>query len=154
LAVTETFMIPPATLIEPLALHGGMPCIVERPASYLHGTQEIGQEEIAAVTAALKTQNLFRFFKPDDQSPTVQFENRFAQMTGVANALAVNSGTSALICAMIGLGVSSGDEVIVPSYTYIATAAAVLACRAIPVIAEVDASLTLDPADVERKITP
>jgi 8-amino-3,8-dideoxy-alpha-D-manno-octulosonate transaminase len=120
----------------------------------LHGPQEIGQEEIDAVVAVLKTQNLFRFFKEDKDSPTAQFERQFAQMTRVKHALAVNSGTSALISAMIGLGVSSGDEVIVPAYTYIATAAAVLACRGIPVIAEIDKSLTLDPKDVEKKITP
>jgi 8-amino-3,8-dideoxy-alpha-D-manno-octulosonate transaminase len=59
-----------------------------------------------------------------------------------------------LICGLVGLAVGSGDEVIVPAYTYIATAAAVLAVRAIPVIAEIDESLTLDPADVEKKITP
>ena len=71
-----------------------------------------------------------------------------------SNVLAVNSGTSALICGLIGLGVSSGDEVIVPAYTYIASAAAVLAVRGIPIIAEIDESLTLDPVEVERKITP
>src|SRR5205823_4271689 len=60
---------------------------------------------------------------------------------------------SALICGLVGLGVGPGDEVIVPAYTYIATAAAVVAVGAVPVIAEIDESLGLDPADFERKIT-
>jgi len=137
-----------------LAIHGGQPCVVEKPASYLHGPQAFGEEEIQAVTDAIRSGNLFRFFKPEEDSPTAQFEKLLGEKTQAGHVLAVNSGTSALICGLVGLGVSSGDEVIVPAYTYIASAAAVLTARAIPVIAEVDASLTLDPADVERKITP
>jgi 8-amino-3,8-dideoxy-alpha-D-manno-octulosonate transaminase len=136
------------------AILGGRPCVVEKPACYEHGPQEIGQEEIDAVVAALKSRNLFRHGPPAGASYTARLENDFAKRTEVKHALAVNSGTSALICGMIGLGVSSGDEVIVPAYTYVATAAAALAVRAIPVIAEIDESLTLDPADLERKITP
>ncbi len=139
---------------QPLAIDGGTPCVVEKPASYLHGPQEIGKEEEQAVLAALRSKNLFRFFKDQNDSPTAKFEAQFAEMTRVKYALAVNGGTSALISAMVGLGLSSGDEVIVPAYTFIATASAALAVRAIPVVAEIDQSLTLDPADVERKITP
>ena len=134
--------------------HPNTPCVVDKPESYAYGPQEIGEEEIALVTQALRSKNLFRYLKPEEESFTAQFEKEFSQAVQVPHVLAVNSGTSALICALVGLGVSSGDEVIVPAYTYIATAAAVLAVRAIPVIAEIDESLTLDPADVERKITP
>lgn len=141
------------TLDHRLAIDGNEPCVTDPPSSYLHGPQEIGDEEVAAVTAALRSQHLFRFGKPEEASPTAQFEKHFAAATGVSHCLAVNSGTSALICGLVGLGVSSGDEVIIPAYTYIATAAAVLAVRAIPVIAEIDDSLTLDPRDVEEKIT-
>jgi len=130
------------------------PCVVDKPASYHIGPQEIGEEEIELVTAALRKKDLFRFFKKSGESYTGQFEKEFGALTQVRYALAVNSGTSALICGLVGLGVGSGDEVIVPAYTYIATAAAVLAVRAIPVIAEIDESLTLDPVDVEKKITP
>lgn len=139
---------------DPLAMDGGKLCVVDPPDSHFHGPAEIGEEEIAAVTAALRTRNLFRFGKSAEDSATARFEKQFAAMTDVPHALAVNSGTSALICALVGVGVSSGDEVIVPAYTYIATAAAVLARGAFPVIAEVDDSLTLDPSDVGRKITP
>lgn len=68
-------------------------------------------------------------------------------------ALAVHSGTSALECAYAACAIGPGDEVIVPGYTFLATAAAVVTAGAIPVIAEVDESLTLDPRDVEAKIT-
>ncbi len=137
-----------------LAIDGGLPCVPDKPNSYLHGPQEIGDEEIAEVTDALRKQNLFRFLKDPATSATAQFETAFQKKVLTEHVLAVNSGTSALIAAMIGLGVSTGDEVIVPGYTYIATAAAALAVGAIPVIAEIDQSLTLDPVDVERKITP
>ncbi len=139
---------------EMLAIAGGKPCVVEKPESYLFGAQEIGKEEEEAVIAALRTKNLFRFFKDPKDSITAKFAAQFGEMTQVAHTLPVNSGTSALIAAMVGLGVSAGDEVIVPAYTFIATASAVLALRAFPVVAEIDNSLTLDPIDVEKTITP
>jgi dTDP-4-amino-4,6-dideoxygalactose transaminase len=73
---------------------------------------------------------------------------------GTKYAVAVTSGTAALICGLIGLGVGPGDEVIVPAFTWISSPAAVAAVGGVPVVAEVDESLTLDPADVEAKITP
>lgn len=121
----------------------------------LHGVTEIGEPEIAAVTAALKRKTLWRFLNPDDISESAQLEKAYRQFCGVRYALAIGGGgTGALICALVGLGIGSGDEVIVPGYTYIATAAACLTVGAIPVLAEIDESLTLDPHDVEHKITP
>jgi dTDP-4-amino-4,6-dideoxygalactose transaminase len=98
---------------------------------------------------------LFRYGGPRDGHPNecVKFERELARKMGVEHALLVTSGTAALICGLAGLGVGPGDEVIVPGYTYIATALAPLALGALPVIAEVDESLTLDPKDVEAKIT-
>jgi dTDP-4-amino-4,6-dideoxygalactose transaminase len=63
-------------------------------------------------------------------------------------------GTAALVCGLAGLGIGPGDEVIVPAYTWMATATAVLTVGAIPVLAEVDDTMALDPADFERKIGP
>jgi dTDP-4-amino-4,6-dideoxygalactose transaminase len=63
-------------------------------------------------------------------------------------------GTAAIACALAGLGIGPGDEVIVPAYTWLATATSVLTVGAIPVLAEVDETLALDPDDFERKITP
>ncbi|MBS7611574.1 DegT/DnrJ/EryC1/StrS family aminotransferase [Candidatus Bathyarchaeota archaeon] len=97
--------------------------------------------------------HLARYYNPRP-SKVKQLEEYAKKLFGVEYALVVNSGTSALYCAYVGCGIGPCDEVIVPGYTFIATAAAVVGCRAIPVIAEVDDSLTIDPEDVKRKITP
>src|SRR5712692_7233885 len=136
-----------------LALEGGAPVITEPLPSSGGGlgASSIDEAEIEAVIAVLRSKNLFRH---NPNSQTRAFEQEAAAALGVEHALMVNSGTSALICALSGLGIGPGDEVIVPAYTFIATAAAVVAVGAVPVIAEIDDSLGLDPADVERKITP
>ena len=82
------------------------------------------------------------------------FETEFAAMTGAAYALGVDSGTSALELALEAVGVGPGDEVIVPTYTFIATATAVSVLGATPVFADVsDDTLTLDASSVERLLT-
>src|SRR5207249_6525595 len=97
---------------------------------------------------------VFRFLpRGIEDSEASQLEEAYCHFTGRAQALAVSSGTAALIAALVGAGIGPGDEVIVPAYTYIATASAVIAARAVPVIAEIDASLNMDPTDLERKIT-
>src|SRR5450759_4087045 len=72
---------------------------------------------------------------------------------GAKHCLAMNSCTSALISALVAVGVGPGDEVIVNSYTFFASCAAIVAAKAVPVICEIDDSLTMDPNDLERKIT-
>lgn len=138
---------------ERLAIDGGVPAITEPIPSAAGGVgvNAMGEEEISAVTDVLRSGRLFRHIPG---SRVAEFERLAAKRLGVPHALMVNSGTSALICALTGLGVGPGDEVIIPAYTYIATAAAVVAAGAVPVIAEIDESLALDPEDVERKITP
>ena len=83
-----------------------------------------------------------------------RFERRFAEMLGVRHALAVNSGTSALVAALSAAGIGPGDEVLVPAYTWMATAAAPVLVGAVPILVDIDESLTIDPLDIERKITP
>jgi len=136
---------------EKLAIDGGTPVITEGIPGGMHGPSVIDQREIDAVTAVLKSQKLFRFC---EDSQVAAFEKEAAEHLGVKHALMMNSGTSAIVCALTGVGVGPGDEVIVPGYTYIATAAAVVGVGAVPVIAEIDESLGLDPKDVEKKITP
>ena len=119
------------------------------------GGMEVGREEIEALTRVIESKNVFRYYGVGDGPDEVlSFEREFAEHMGARHALCVNAGSSALICALIGAGIGEGDEVIVPAYTWNATPNAVLASRALPVLAEVDESLTLDPADVERRITP
>ena len=84
----------------------------------------------------------------------VRFEEELAAFTGARHALAVSSGTAALICALQACGIGPGDEVLVPAYTWMATAAAVLQVGAVPVLIDVDDTLTMDPADLAARLTP
>lgn len=137
-----------------LAIDGGAPSRQRKDPPMYPGGMLIDAEEEQAVLEALRSKRLFRYYGPQAGPSQVELlEGDFGTMMGSPYALAVNSGTSALICALQGVGVGPGDEVIVPAYTWIASASAVAAVGGIPVLAEVDASLTLDPADVERKIT-
>lgn len=136
-----------------LALYGGEP-VRQRPLPPMHpGASFIEEEELRAVEEVLRSQSLYRYYGPRFLDRTKAFEDAFAQFVGVRYALAVNSGTSALHCALVGCGVGPGDEVIIPSYAWISCPSAVVACGARPVLANIDESLTLDPADVENCVT-
>lgn len=111
----------------------------------------IGKEEVAAVERVVESKNLFRV--NDSLKEADKFEREFAQAIGTEYALLVSGGTGALIAALVGLGIGPGDEVIVPGYTFMASASAVLAVGAIPVLAEINETMTLDPGDVEKKIS-
>lgn len=138
-----------------LAIEGGQPAKKRPDPPMYPGGMMIGEEEERAVLEVLRSKRLFRYYGPyEGPSKVDELERAFAAQVGTRYALAVTSGTAALICALQGIGVGPGDEVIVPAYTWIATALAVLATGAVPVIAEVDETLTLDAADVEAKITP
>jgi dTDP-4-amino-4,6-dideoxygalactose transaminase len=108
--------------------------------------------EMAAAVRVLARGDLARYGR-GGTSETARLEAQLCRTVGVEHALAVNSGTSALIGALVGAGIGPGDEVLVPAYTWVATAAAPLAVGAVPVLVEIDASLTMDPADLVRKIT-
>lgn len=82
-----------------------------------------------------------------------EFEKKFAEKMNANYSLAVSSGSAALKVALSALGVGIGDEVIIPAFTFIATAEAVIEVGATPVIAEIDQSYNIDPLDVEAKIT-
>ena len=121
------------------------------------GLDLIGDEEIAEVTEVLRTHHLSRFGRDDD--PTFgakvrRVEDEVARLAGVGYALATNSGSSALWLALIGLGIGPGDEVIVPGFTYVASISSIVYARAVPVLAEIDRTLNLDPSDVEARIGP
>jgi dTDP-4-amino-4,6-dideoxygalactose transaminase len=87
---------------------------------------------------------------------TRRFERALADALGTADAVAVNSGTAALHLALLALGVGPGDEVVLPSLSFVAAAAATTLCGARPVFADVtgDDDLTVDPGDVGSRITP
>ena len=110
---------------------------------------DITEAEINAVTAALRTPNLS--LGPE----LTAFEADLAAYHSVPHAVAVSSGTAGLHLALLTLGIGEGDEVIVPSFAFIAVANAVLQVHAAPVFADIDPiTLNLDPIRVEQAITP
>ena len=111
----------------------------------------IGEAEVRRVRKVIQSGRMFRY---SEGGECARFEQDWAKHVGVKHARLTTSGTTALYAALVGLGIGPGCQVIVPSYTYMATALAVLAAGAIPVVADVDESLTLSPKDVERRITP
>jgi dTDP-4-amino-4,6-dideoxygalactose transaminase len=111
----------------------------------------IGKEEVDAVQRVIDSKQLFRY-RGGEGGESEQFEAEWSKKIGVKYTVAVTSGTAALICGLVGMGIGPGDEVIVPAYTFMATALAALAVGAVPILAEVDSSLTIDPRDVEKKI--
>jgi len=118
------------------------------------GWSAIDSREIEAVTKVLSYPGrLFRYPGADWESQCQLFEQEVCAELGAKHALMVASGTCALTLCLSAYGIGPGDEVIVPAYTYISTASAVTNAGAVPVIAEIDDSLGLDPADVEKKIT-
>lgn len=115
-----------------------------------------GREEIEAATRVLSSGQWFRYGDPaaGHLGEAAHLEEELASATGSAHVGMVSSGTAALLCCYAGLGLGPGDEVIIPGYTWIASALAPLHMGVIPVIVDVDESLTIDPAAVERAITP
>ena len=108
----------------------------------------VGEDEIAAVSAVMRTGMLAT-------GPEVTtFEEEFGSYCGVDHAVAANSGTAALHVALRALGIGHGDEVIVPAFTFIATATSVSMCGAKPVMVDVDEySYTIDPEEVAEHIS-
>ena len=86
-------------------------------------------------------------------SKAEELERQFSASMGTKYAVAMNSCTSTLISSLVACGIGPGDEVIIPSYTFFASCSAVLVAKAIPVLAEVDDSLTMDPEDLRAKVT-
>jgi 8-amino-3,8-dideoxy-alpha-D-manno-octulosonate transaminase len=120
------------------------------------GSELIGKEEKAAVSDVLDRGVLFRYgFDAQRKGiyKVAEFERDFAKYMGVNYCQAVSSGTTALRTALAALGVGPGDEVITTAFTFVATYEAILETRAIPIPAEIDKSLNMDPADLEKKIT-
>ncbi|UCB45827.1 MAG: DegT/DnrJ/EryC1/StrS family aminotransferase [Spirochaetota bacterium] len=137
-----------------LAINGGPKAKTTPNIPMFPGGLEIGEEEKREVMEVLDAKWLFRYYGPKEfPSKVKKLEEAYAEYLGVKHCLAVNSCTSALITGLNAVGIEPGDEVIVSSYTFFASVASVVAAKAVPVIAEVDKSLTMDIEDVEKKIT-
>lgn len=121
------------------------------PGAYL-----FSEEERKELLDVMESGYLSRYGQEDDprfKRKVVTFEEEFAKYVDVKHCVAVSSGTGALMACLAALGIGPGDEVIVPGYTFIASISSIITMRAIPVLVEIDESLTIDPEDVERKIT-
>jgi dTDP-4-amino-4,6-dideoxygalactose transaminase len=120
------------------------------------GSQWIGREEIKEIMDVMESGYLFRYGSLDDprfKHKVYTLEKEFAEYCGVRHALATSSGSGALMCALKALGIGPGDEVIVPAYTFIASFSSIIHVGGVPVLTEIDESLNIDPADIERRLT-
>lgn len=139
-----------------LALLGGEP-VIKAP---LKAYRSIGEEERLAVDAVMRSGHLSGYVgawcDAFDGGPVVrEFESRFAAKFGATYAVAVNSNTSGMIAAMGAVGISPGDEVIVPPTTMSATAMAPLVYGGIPVFVDIESdTFCLDVEKVRKAITP
>ncbi|UCF44748.1 MAG: DegT/DnrJ/EryC1/StrS family aminotransferase [Candidatus Bathyarchaeota archaeon] len=112
---------------------------------------KIGEEEVEAVIKVLRSGVLSQGL---GAGPTVtQFEKKFAEFAGVKHAIAVNTGTAALHSAIIAAGVKQGDEVILPSFTFVATAEAVVIAGGKPVFTDINPeTYNISPAEIKKNI--
>jgi perosamine synthetase len=132
--------------MEKLAIDGGKPVRTRAP---IVETDVFDKEEFDALMEVARSKKLRR------AEAAVEYERVLAEWFGVKHAIAVSSGTTALHIALAAFGIGPGDEVIVPPYTFVATDTAVLEQNAIPIFADIDPiTLTLDPNDIARRITP
>jgi len=113
----------------------------------------LGLSEWLALGRAIAGGSLLRY-DIGNRGFTARFEHQLSEKLGTRHVLTVNSGTSALIAALVGAGIGPGDEVLVPAYTWVSTAIAPLAVGAVPILVDINESLTIDPEDIRRKITP
>jgi len=140
---------------EKLAIYGGPKAKTTPNYPMYPGGLEIGDEEKKQVLEVLDNKYLFRYYGPEGVESKVRaFENAFKEKMGSPYALATSSCTGALLSALVACGVGPGDEVIVSGYTFFASCATIVGAKGIPVIAEVDETLTIDVEDLEKKITP
>src|SRR5690554_4186790 len=120
--------------LEKLAIHGGTPVRSKPWVSKYMGSEELGAEEKARVLEVLEKKRIFRYLPAGlEDSEASALEKEYTNFLATNYALAVNSGTSALIYALIAAGVGPGDEVIIPAYTWVASAGAVAIVGAVPV---------------------
>ena len=121
------------------------------------GSFVFGDEERKEVMEVLDGRYLFRYGAIGDEGYThkvVDFEDELKKVMGAKYAVATTSGTCSLLASLAALGIGGGDEVIVPGYTFIASISTIMMAGAIPVLAEIDESLTIDPTKIEALITP
>jgi radical SAM protein with 4Fe4S-binding SPASM domain len=109
----------------------------------------LGSEEISAISQVIQSGNLFRY--QSKESHCFKNEKLFAQRLKIQHALLVTSGTNALVAALMAGGIGPGDEVLIPAYTFVATAAAVTQVGAIPIVVNIDQQFGISAKECELK---
>lgn len=120
------------------------------------GSFVFGEEEKKELMDVIEGRYLFRYGSADAEGfchKVVDYEDTLREKLGVKHAVATTSGTCSLLACLAALGIGAGDEVIVPGYTFIASISSIMIAGAIPVLAEIDESLTIDPTKIEALIT-
>jgi len=120
------------------------------------GNEVVGKEELKEIMDVMESGYMFRYGNLDDNKfkhKVYSLEQEFATYCGAKHALALSSGGAALIVALNAIGLHPGDEVIVPAYTFVACYSSIIFSGGVPILCEIDESLNMDPADVERRIT-
>jgi len=121
------------------------------------GFEFFGDEERKEVNEVLETGILMRYGFDGPRKgiwKSKELEAAVSEVFGCEYAQLTSSGTAALTTAMVALGIGVGDEVIMPSFTFVASFEAILSIGAVPVLVDIDETLTLDPAAVKAAITP
>ncbi|MFH1970061.1 MAG: DegT/DnrJ/EryC1/StrS family aminotransferase [Verrucomicrobiota bacterium] len=113
----------------------------------------MGQEELALLTEVIENRLPFRDYGDGTPHMVNDFESEARSYFGAPYALATATGSGSFFCAMAGLGIGPGDEVIIPSFGWYTDFEAPVLLGALPVFADIDRSLNLDPDDFERRIT-
>lgn len=135
-----------------LAINGGEKIRSDSFPPYFPGAMMYDQAETESVGQVITAHSPFRFYGPDLQGKVKDFEKEFSAALKVKHALGVTSGTAAVICALKAAGIGPGDKVVLPACTFIASAGAVVCAGGVPVFAEIDDSLSMDPERLEEKI--
>jgi 8-amino-3,8-dideoxy-alpha-D-manno-octulosonate transaminase len=138
---------------EKLAIDGGTPVRKTSLCYKPYGPQFYDDVEKRELLDVLESKRPFRWWGGGD-SKVLQFEKAYADHIGVKHALGVTSGTTALFTAMAALEIGPGDEVILPAWTWYADYDAVVLSGALPVFVEIDESFSMDPTEIEARITP
>ena len=131
--------------------------IIHYQLIFMPGFEHFGKEEIKEVNDVLETGILMRYGFDGPRKgiwKAKELEQAICETFGCQHAQLLSSGTAALTTAMSALGIGYGDEVILPSFTFVASFEAVLSVGAIPVFVDVDDTLTLDPEAVRNALTP
>ena len=112
---------------------------------------EIGNQEVQAIKKIISKGKLFRYL---ENSECDLFEKNYSKYLSIKHTALASSGTAALTAALVGLKIGPGDEVLIPAHTYMATAMSVLSVGAIPIIVDIDETLTIDPKALEDACGP